>query len=76
MEEILVVFDLDGTLVDSKPAIKACFIKITLQLAPSRLDFAKNILIGPTLQETASQILTEERINLVDKFIYLFKYFV
>ena len=41
------LFDFDGTLVDSEPAIKKCYVKVTEKLAPSRVNFAKNILIGP-----------------------------
>lgn len=51
------IFDFDGTLVDSEQAIKACYIKVTQVVAPERLSVAKNILIGPTLQDTTSKIL-------------------
>jgi len=66
------IFDFDGTLVDSEPAIKKCYLKVTEKLAPSRIDFAKNILIGPTLLETASQILNNNDKELVNEFVELF----
>ena len=49
-----IIFDFDGTLVDSEKAIYECFQSITKQLAPERMEYAKNILIGPPLRETAS----------------------
>lgn len=66
------IFDFDGTLVDSEPAIKKCYIKVTEKLAPSRVGFAENILIGPTLFETASLILDNKNKELATKFIELF----
>ena len=66
------IFDFDGTLVDSEPAIKKCYIKVTEKLAPSRVGFAENILIGPTLLETASLILDNKNKELATKFIELF----
>ena len=66
------IFDFDGTLVDSEPAIKKCYIKVTEKLAPSRVGFAENILIGPTLLETAILILDNKNKELVTKFIELF----
>lgn len=65
------IFDFDGTLVDSEPAIKKCYVKVTEKLAPSRVNFAKNILIGPTLQETANLILDHNE-ALVNDFVKLF----
>ena len=66
------IFDFDGTLVDSEPAIKKCYINVTEKLTPSRVSFAENILIGPTLLETASLILNNKNKELVTKFIELF----
>ena len=40
-----IIFDFDGTLVDSEKAIYECFQSITKQLAPERMEYAKNILI-------------------------------
>ena len=50
------IFDFDGTLVDSAPSIKCCYEKITLSLAPERINHAKKILIGPTLEATVNEI--------------------
>jgi phosphoglycolate phosphatase len=66
------IFDLDGTLVDSEQAIYQCFQSITKQLAPNRVEYAKNILIGPPLRDTASEILGPEHQGSLDEFIQLF----
>ena len=66
------IFDFDGTLVDSEQAIYQCFQSITKRLAPERLEYAKNILIGPPLRDTASEILGPDRQSLLDKFVQLF----
>jgi len=67
------IFDFDGTLVNSEKSIKDCYIKITKQLIPERIEFVKNIIIGPTLEETISLILTKDKINLKETFIEKFK---
>ena len=66
------IFDFDGTLVDSEQAIYHCFQSITKQLAPNRLEYAKNILIGPPLMDTASEILGPEHQDSLDEFVLLF----
>jgi len=66
------IFDFDGTLVDSEQAIYQCFQSITQQLAPSRVTYAKNILIGPPLRDTASEILGPEHQDSLDEFVQLF----
>lgn len=66
------IFDFDGTLVDSEQAIYQCFQNITKQLAPGRIEYAKNILIGPPLRDTASEILGPEHQNALEKFVELF----
>ncbi len=66
------IFDFDGTLVDSEQAIYNCFQSITKQLAPSRVEYAKNILIGPPLRDTASEILGPEHQDSLDEFVQLF----
>ncbi len=67
-----VIFDFDGTLVDSKKAINQCFQRITERIAPERVNYAKNILIGPPLRETVSNILGLEYKNKLDEFINQF----
>ena len=66
------IFDFDGTLVDSEQAIYQCFQSITKKLAPNRVKYAKNILIGPPLRDTASEILGHEHQDLLDEFQQLF----
>jgi len=67
------IFDFDGTLVDSEVAIKHCYLKVTEKLIPERINFVKNILIGPTLEETAQSILTNKNLHLKDLFIKEFQ---
>ena len=66
------IFDFDGTLVDSQCAIYQCFQSITKKLAPERLEYAKKILIGPPLRDTASEILGPDHQNSLDEFVQLF----
>ena len=66
------IFDFDGTLVDSEQAIYQCFQSITKKLAPNRVEYAKNILIGPPLRDTASEILGHEHQGSLDEFVQLF----
>ena len=66
------IFDFDGTLVDSEKAIYQCFQSITKKLAPNRIEYAKNILVGPPLVDTASEILGHEHQDSLDEFIQLF----
>ena len=66
------IFDFDGTLVDSEQAIYQCFQSITKQLAPNRVENAKNILIGPPLRDTASEILGPDHQDSLDEFVQLF----
>jgi len=66
------IFDFDGTLVDSEQAIYQCFQSITKQLAPNRVEYAKNTLIGPPLRDTASEILGPDHQESLDEFVQLF----
>ena len=66
------IFDFDGTLVDSEQAIYQCFQSITRRLAPNRVEYAKNILIGPPLRDTASEILGPDHQDSLDEFVQLF----
>jgi len=66
------IFDFDGTLVDSEQAIYQCFQSITKQLAPERMENTKNILIGPPLRDTASEILGPDHLDSLDEFVQLF----
>lgn len=67
-----IIFDFDGTLVDSEKTIYECFQNITNELAPDRINCAKNILIGPPLRDTASQILGPNHQDKLEKFIRKF----
>ena len=67
-----IIFDFDGTLVDSEITIYQCFQSITNYLAPERIDYAKNILIGPPLRDTASEILGQRHQSKLDEFVKLF----
>jgi phosphoglycolate phosphatase len=67
-----IIFDFDGTLVNSEITIYQCFQSITKHLAPERVDYAKNILIGPPLRDTASEILGPNHQGQLDEFVKLF----
>tara|TARA_B100001059_G_C17818937_1_gene577022 strand:- start:1863 stop:2498 length:636 start_codon:yes stop_codon:yes gene_type:complete len=67
-----IIFDFDGTLVDSEKSIYQCFQSITKNIAPERIDYAKNILIGPPLRDTAAEILGPEHQNKLEEFISQF----
>ena len=67
------IFDFDGTLVDSEVAIKHCYFKVTEKLLPERINFVKNILIGPTLEDTARTILTNKNLHLKNEFMKEFQ---
>ena len=67
-----IIFDFDGTLVDSQITIYQCFQSITNYLAPERIGYAKNILIGPPLRDTASEILGQSHQSKLDEFVKLF----
>ena len=67
-----IIFDFDGTLVDSEITIYECFQSITNYLAPERIDYVKNILIGPPLRDTASEILGPNHQDELDEFVNLF----
>jgi len=67
-----IIFDFDGTLVDSEITIHKCFLTITNYLAPERFDYAQNILIGPPLRDTASEILGPNHQGKLDEFVKLF----
>ena len=66
------IFDFDGTLVHSEQVIYQCFQSITKKLAPNRVEYAKNILIGPPLRDTASEIIGHEHQDSLDEFVQLF----
>ena len=68
------IFDFDGTLIDSAPAIKICYEKVTENIAPQRINIIKNLQIGPTLAETAKVILGKEFLHRLKDFISDFKY--
>ena len=67
-----IIFDFDGTLVDSERTIYKCFQSITRNIAPERINYAKNILIGPPLRDTAGEILGPKHQNKLEEFISQF----
>ena len=69
------IFDFDGTLIDSAPSVKICFEKVTNDIAPKRIQYAKNLQIGPTLTDASKTILGEEFLHKTEEFISQFKYF-
>ena len=67
-----IIFDFDGTLVDSEKAIYECFQSITKHFAPERESYAKNLFSGPPLRDTASEILGPKNQDLLDEFVRSF----
>jgi phosphoglycolate phosphatase len=67
-----IIFDFDGTLVNSETAIYECFQHITHEIAPDRIGYAKEVLIGPPLEETAKEILGENNLHLAEIFVKKF----
>lgn len=55
------IFDFDGTLINSEKHVRETFLKITKEIAPERLVFAKKVVIGPPLEETAKEILGDSQ---------------
>jgi len=68
-----IIFDFDGTLVNTKPFIRKCYIDTTKKIDASLLDRANKILIGPTLKDTINEILGTKNKKLFNKF---FKEFI
>jgi len=68
------IFDFDGTLIDSAPAIKLCYEKVIKNIAPQQINIVNNLQIGPTLSETAKVILGKEFSHKLKDFISEFKY--
>ena len=62
------LLDFDGTLVDSEKAIKACYLKVGLELVSERYNFIENMVIGPTLDESSRMILTDKNLHLLEVF--------
>ena len=67
-----IIFDFDGTLVDSQSLIYECFEEATRIIAPNRIEMAKNIIIGPQLRESVKVILGDKLLEKVDIFIEKF----
>lgn len=70
------VFDLDGTLVDSAPAIRHCLVTATEAIAPECTPQAMLVPIGPPLKRMAELILqdsfAERRQEFVEAFVRLY----
>jgi phosphoglycolate phosphatase-like HAD superfamily hydrolase len=62
------LLDFDGTLVDSKIAIKACYLKVVQELVPERSSYIDGMVIGATLDESSRMILTDKNLKLLDVF--------
>lgn len=67
------IFDFDGTLVDSEIAIKKCYKNVTRKIAPNRVHIAQSIMVGPSLEESSSEILGQNLLHLVPDFKNLFQ---
>lgn len=54
-----VVFDLDGTLVDSAPGIERCLTEALAEVAPGRPSGWPEGLIGPPVRDMVAQLLPD-----------------
>jgi len=63
-----IIFDFDGTLIDSSPEIMQAFRMVARNIIPEREYFIDKMIIGPTLIETAQLILNSKDNNKVNKF--------
>jgi len=68
-----IIFDFDGTLIDSAEHIYNCYYLVTKKIAPHLLFEAKELIVGPTLKETIELILGKDNKDLFDIF---FKEFI
>jgi phosphoglycolate phosphatase len=68
-----IIFDLDGTLVDSKKSLEESFKKTTEKLIPEKLKNLNKIMIGPPLKDTVKNIIGNTNKALIDKYISEFK---
>lgn len=63
-----IIFDFDGTLIDSAEHIYNCYYLVTKKIAPHLLFKAKELIVGPTLKETIELILGKDNKDLFDIF--------
>jgi phosphoglycolate phosphatase len=68
----LYIFDLDGTLIDSKIVVYECYKKVIIKLIPDKIGEVDSMLIGPSLAESAAQLLGKNNMHLLDEFIKMF----
>jgi len=69
-----ILFDLDGTLIDSAPGIEESFFYAYKQIY--KIDCPENIrkLIGPPIDQMLVFINGEKNISIINKFVEEFKY--
>jgi len=68
-----VIFDLDGTLIDSSPSILACFEHVLKKLGLQPLVPLNNSLIGPPLRQTLVNLTGMTADTILDRLIEGFK---
>jgi len=68
----LYIFDLDGTLIDSKIVVYECYKKVIMKLLPEKISEVDALLIGPSLAKSVAQLLGKDNIHLLDEFIEMF----
>lgn len=64
-----IIFDFDGTLIDSAEHIYNCYYLVTKKIAPHLLFKVKELIVGPTLKETIELILGKDNKDLFDIFL-------
>ena len=50
------IFDFDGTLIDSQEAIKKSYYKAIIKVAPKHKNFVEQIQIGPSFEDIVSSL--------------------
>ncbi len=55
-----IIFDLDGTIIDSKPEIISTYLKVFTQCPPPREIDTNKLNFGTTLQDVLKQVYEDE----------------
>ncbi|WP_157662694.1 HAD family hydrolase [Sulfuriferula sp. AH1] len=69
----VLIFDLDGTLIDSAPSILASFAMVLKEAGMTAKVPLANKLIGPPLQETLSILTGVDDLHIINTYVESFK---
>ena len=73
MNNKLVIFDFDGTLLDTQPDIIACMEKAAIDSNIEVASFRENFRIGPPLYDAVAEVFTNENTATIHHCISLFR---